>query len=32
MAGIQLNSDAWIVLAVFTVLVLAFLASRRRES
>jgi MYXO-CTERM domain-containing protein len=32
MNGIDLNGDAWIVLAIVAVLVLAFLASRRRSS
>jgi hypothetical protein len=32
MTGIHLNLDAWIVLAIIAVLVLAFLASRRRAS
>lgn len=32
MTGIHLNGDAWVVLAVVAVLVLSFLASRRRSS
>ncbi len=31
MTGIHLNGDAWIVLAILAVLVLALLAKRRRS-